>query len=281
MLPPLGNRTRSRQHQGHQQQYRSPRRSLLQSRTSTRATSRASQSSYAGRRSRATSRHSVDSEVWRINRTPAPPSDISYNMGSVTPTESRDNDLQSMYSQRSPPNRQSESQMPIQQQMQLQPKRPPKSAMNDTTMRPAPFAQRRRMANRERLLDQRKEHYLAKRRARQQQIEIEILEKEVAKQEHALQQANLIEERNQDFFQHKAIKGIGIVRRLRDRHKAEGNVKAAALLSSVLYDSHGGVGGIFGRNRYIHPNGNGQGRKQAAPEKIVLIPNLRSTDGRR
>ena len=42
-----------------------------------------------------------------------------------------------------------------------------------------------------------------------------------------------------------------------------------------------GVGGIFGRNRYIHPNGNGQGRKQAAPEKIVLIPNLRSTDGRR
>ena len=288
MLPPLGNRTRdvrSRQYQHHHQpQYRSPRRSLL---SSSRATHRhpysraSSRSSFAGRQSTNPSIYSVDPEVWDINRTPAPPSEISYNLGSITPTQARDVSS-SLRSPRPPSHPHPPHPHPPQYDLKLHPRPPQQSqqkqqqkinfdheATNRTTIRPAPYSRRIRQQHRQRRLDERQERYLEKRRAREQQNEIEELEREIKRQDQELHRAQVHEESQHQFNQQRAVKGMDLVRRMRDRHVKYGNKKEAGLLNSVLHEcKKGGGGGIFGR-------------KLARPQKIVLIPNLRSTDDRR
>jgi hypothetical protein len=296
MLPPLGNRTRdvrSRQYQHHHQQpqpqYRSPRRSLL---SSSRAPNRhpysraSSRSSFAGRQSTNPSIYSVDPEVWDINRTPAPPSEISYNLGSITPTQARD--VSSLL--RSPPHpphpqydlklHPRPPQQPQQKQKQLHKINFDHEATNRTTIRPAPYSHRIRQQHRQRRLDERQERYLEKRRAKEQQNEIEELEREIKRQDQELHHAQVHEESRHQFNQQRAVKGMDLVRRMRDRHVKFGNKKEVGLLNSVLYEYKEGRGvpkggGIFGRKL------GGRGRGSARPQKIVLIPNLRSTDDRR
>ena len=69
------------------------------------------------------------------------------------------------------------------------------------------------------------------------------------------------------------VKGLGLLRRLRDRHLMAGNQKEVNQLNVVLHARHPDL-----RQRQKQKNIYGKGKR---PEKIVLIPNLRSTDGRR
>ena len=282
-LPPIGNRTRSRQVQA--QQYRSPRRSFLDSRTSSRATSRAS--TYAGRRSRATSCYSVDSEVWNANRSPAPLSEVSYNMSeagddyhspqppSYSPRPPSFSPRPSSYSPR-PPSHSSQHQQHQQHHEestrpsfghydnQHQEIHPQHISMQQTTIRPAPYQQRLKEQQRQRRLDQRRGNFLEKRRMQEQQKEIQALEKKIKEQEKKQRRENS----NQYHLSTKKQrgKGVSLLRILRDRHHNEGNHHEVHKLNSVLQ-----------RENPKRRRSNKKNRSHLF-SKIVLIPNLRDRE---
>ena len=293
-LPPIGNRTRSRQVQA--QQYRSPRRSFLDSRTSSRATSRASHSTYAGRRSRATSCYSVDSEVWNANRSPAPLSEVSYNMSeagddyhspqppSYSPRPPSFSPRPSSYSPR-PPSHSSQHQQHQQHHEeatrpsfghydnQHQEIHPQHISMQQTTIRPAPYQQRLKEQQRQRRLDQRRGNFLEKRRMQEQQKEIQALEKKIKEQERTQRREN----NNQYHLSTKKQrgKGVSLLRILRDRHHNEGNHHEVHKLNSVLQRENPKRGNNNKNRSHLFKQRNNHRHR---PEKIVLIPNLRDRE---
>ena len=307
MLPPLGNRQRNpRQAVAEQQQrrtprYRSPRLSLL---SSSRASSRASHASHAdyrnGRRlrvtsSRASSYHSVDDEVWNVNRTPAPASEVSYNMEESPPNIDNDNNnhndnhnhnhnhkqSESHYSPR-PPSFSSQPLPPQHQKHQLH------FSINQqdggggdgemygtTTMRPAPYKRRMREQQRQRRLDERMQQYLEKRQVKQQQKEIANLEREIEKQHFVQTKEMEFHEREKQMKRNrkkgKVGDGAGLLRLLRDRHKIAGNMNEVEQFNSLLYQTEK-KSAPWEKNDSMTRQGSPRLRR---PVKVVLIPYLR------
>ena len=305
MLPPLGNRQRNpRQAVAEQQQrrtprYRSPRLSLL---SSSRASSRASHASHAdyrnGRRlrvtsSRASSYHSVDDEVWNVNRTPAPASEVSYNMEESPHNIDNDNNnhndnhnhnhnhkqSESHYSPR-PPSFSSQPLPPQHQKHQLhfsinQQDDGGGGMYGTTTMRPAPYKRRMREQQRQRRLDERMQQYLEKRQVKQQQKEIANLEREIEKQHFVQTKEMEFHEREKQMKRNrkkgKVGDGAGLLRLLRDRHKVAGNMNEVEQFNSLLYQTKK-KSAPWEKNDSMTRQGSPRLRR---PVKVVLIPYLR------